>query len=333
MLFRSDLDLSKITFFHDNGKTAVRPNETTLGGSLVLRGTTYESGIGTHAPSVAVFKLNGATKFNALVGIDDDVVKDGEGIVDMIVTLYKNNSVDVQETVRITRTDAAPVELDIPLTADHKYLKIEFDQAGQPYSDHVDLVNAYFTGGQPVTIDRVAAPTGNNITQVSSLDLTPVTCFNDNGKTAARANRSTLNGPLVMKDILYESGVGTHAPSLLCFRLEGATHFNALAGIDDAASTDAAHGIVDMTVTLYRGDTPETYRSATLNRSDAEADNLDIDLTGFDFMKIEFATGANAWADHSLMPSPEVSAGTQMPSAPAHPEPAAPAPVENDFLD
>lgn len=35
----------------------------------------------------------------------------------------------------------------------------------------------------------------------------------------------------------------------------------------------------------------------------------------------------------SLMPSPEVSAGTQMPSAPAHPEPAAPAPVENDFLD
>ena len=150
----SDLDLSKITFFHDNGKTAVRPNETTLGGSLVLRGTTYESGIGTHAPSVAVFKLNGATKFNALVGIDDDVVKDGEGIVDMIVTLYKNNSVDVQETVRITRTDAAPVELDIPLTADHKYLKIEFDQAGQPYSDHVDLVNAYFTGKVKVSVNR-----------------------------------------------------------------------------------------------------------------------------------------------------------------------------------
>jgi len=307
----STLDLTKITFFNDGGKTAVRANETTLGGNIVMKDTIYASGIGTHAPSVACFKLDGATRFNASVGIDDDAdLKDNHGVVDMTITLYKSNAAEaVKENVRLNRTDAGSYKLDILLTG-YTYMKIEFDKGSQAWADHVDLGDAYFTGGSPVTVDYVPATTGTGITQVSSLDLTPVTCFDDGGKTKARANLSTLGGPLSMKDTIYESGVGTHTPSLFCFSLDGATRFQASVGIDDAAKQEANHGIVDMTVTLIAGSEATEYRRATPNRTDAASHKLDIPLTGYDYMKINFAQGAQAWADQLILANAYFTGGT-----------------------
>ncbi|MDE6119834.1 MAG: hypothetical protein K2F82_08210, partial [Muribaculaceae bacterium] len=57
--------------------------------------------------------------------------------------------------------------------------------------------------------ETVAATTGPGIIQMSQLDLSPVTCFDDAGKTKVRSNLTTLGDPIVIKGVRYESGVGT----------------------------------------------------------------------------------------------------------------------------
>jgi len=67
----SSLDLTAVTYFDDSGKNGVQADKATYGGDLLVRGTTYASGVGTHAPSQFVVKVNGATEFHALFAIDD----------------------------------------------------------------------------------------------------------------------------------------------------------------------------------------------------------------------------------------------------------------------
>lgn len=148
--------------------------------------------------------------------------------------------------------------------------------------------------------DRVTVnpPTGADICTMSSLDLTPITCYDDAGKTKTRANLNTTGGPIVVRDTLYTSGVGTHAPSVAAFKLNGAKRFVASLGVDDQANLADNHGVVDFTLTLYKGSTPTVYRQTTLKRTDAASYKLDVDLTGYDYMKCDVATGSKAWADH-----------------------------------
>lgn len=45
----SSLDLTAVTYFDDSGKNSVRADKATFGSDLLVRGTTYASGVGTHA--------------------------------------------------------------------------------------------------------------------------------------------------------------------------------------------------------------------------------------------------------------------------------------------
>lgn len=122
--------------------------------------------------------------------------------------------------------------------------------------------------------------TGDDICQLGSLDLSTVTFFNDNGKTAVRANQNTLGGSLVIKGTTYESGVGTHADSKFVVKVNGATKFHAILGIDDGAVQQANHGIVDYTLTTYDADKQATVKaSGTITRSGDKADTVDVDLS------------------------------------------------------
>ena len=61
-------------------------NQSVAGNPLKLRGTTYTSGIGTHASSTIVFNLAGnSTRFISDVGVDDEVNGKGTGSVDFQV--------------------------------------------------------------------------------------------------------------------------------------------------------------------------------------------------------------------------------------------------------
>ena len=148
--------------------------------------------------------------------------------------------------------------------------------------------------------ETVAATTGPGIIQMSQLDLSPVTCFDDAGKTKVRSNLTTLGDPIVLKGVRYESGVGTHAPSKAVIDLGGATGFHTLLGVDDDASSAANHGIVDYTVTLYKNKSAEVKSSGTVKRTDATPLTIDLDVTGYDYLVLDYATGAQAWADQCL---------------------------------
>ena len=155
----SELDLSNITFFEDDGKTGVRANLTTNTQSddpIVLKGVRYMSGVGTHAPSKAVIKINGATTFHAVLGVDDDAdLKAEHGIVDYTVTLYKDKAASVVATGTLTRSSGADgVKVLDTNIAGYDYLVLEYDDGAQPWADHCVWADARFnyTGSKPVTV-------------------------------------------------------------------------------------------------------------------------------------------------------------------------------------
>lgn len=149
-----------------------------------------------------------------------------------------------------------------------------------------------------VWADTVPATTGDGIIQLSDMDLSVVTCYDDAGKTKARKALDTLGNPLVLKGNTYESGVGTHAPSKAIVELNGATTFHTLIGVTDGAQNQADHGIVDYTVTLYKDKVATVTGTGTVNRSDAECVTIDLSVEGYDYLELDFANGAKAWADH-----------------------------------
>lgn len=150
---------------------------------------------------------------------------------------------------------------------------------------------------QSVTINP---PEGNGICLLGSFDLSPVTCLNGE---KVQANKSTKGNGLIVRDTLYTSGVGTHAPSKMIVKTNGATRFVAKLAIDDGAenATDKAnHGIVDYEILKHADGnrTGTVVKSGTIDRRDKGAVNVDFDITGWDYITLNFKQGTQAWADH-----------------------------------
>ena len=56
---------------------------------LLLGGKRYEAGVGTHADSAMRIQANGATRFTALVGVDDSVIKHhGKGAGSVVFRIW-----------------------------------------------------------------------------------------------------------------------------------------------------------------------------------------------------------------------------------------------------
>lgn len=316
----SELDLSPITCFDDNGKTKVRANLTTLGDNIVLKGVRYESGVGTHAPSKAVIKLGGTTKFYTLLGVDDDASSaDAHGIVDYTVTLYKNKAAEVKASGTMNRTDASPVTVDINV-AGYDYLVLDYATGAQAWADQCVWADARFTysGTVPSVITEgemyadpsdpsiiylpEQGPNGEEIVPLSSLEISKITT----GWGQVKANKSIDGNPLKMKGKTYMSGVGTHATSKVNVKLNGAvTAFHAVIGIDDETKSqsqnDPSQGICDYSVQLIKQNGDVTvFDSGTIRYLDAEPVAIDIteNLRDYKYMILEFPEGAQNGNDH-----------------------------------
>ncbi len=121
---------------------------------LKIAGTTFEHGVGTHADSYLAIDVNGATRFRAKVGVDDEV--DREGTVEFIVTgdgklLYRSGTIKSKEAAR---------EIDVPL-AGVKKLVLRVTDAGDGVNyDHANWAEAIFdyAGTAPKAIARVIEP-------------------------------------------------------------------------------------------------------------------------------------------------------------------------------
>ena len=143
----SSFDLSKM----ENGWKSPQANKSIEGNPIRLGKNTYESGVGVHAPSRIVIKLNGAvTTFRAVGGIDAEVEnpnnpRDKAAILDYRVVLRGQDGKDEVLKSGSMNRDSAPIQLDVDVR-NAKYLILEVNNGGGEgnWGDHFDWANAYF---------------------------------------------------------------------------------------------------------------------------------------------------------------------------------------------
>lgn len=111
--------------------------------TLTLKGSKYVMGVGTHAPSRFKVILNGAKRFHAVMGIDDEVWLSGDtqryGNVDY--QIYLDSILVRSGNLLMTQDQPQTVDLDL---AGAKEMLIVIKEGDVNYGDHVDLCNAYF---------------------------------------------------------------------------------------------------------------------------------------------------------------------------------------------
>lgn len=302
----------------------MRQNKSTDNNPLTIEGTVYESGIGTHAPSVAVIELNGATSFYTIIGVDDEADnKANHGIVDYVITGYGESASDATTLAsgHLERQSATYHDV-ISLTdlGGYQYLKIDIQQGANSWADHVDLADARLTYADKlprfvsesdmyieniIKLPETSSIEGGRIIPLSSMDLSVIT----NGWGTIRANRSIDNNAIVMKGNRYESGVGLHATAKVVVKLNGSTpKFHASLGIDDEISQGLDRDnavskddkLVAYKVMLRRqGGAQTTVMEGTLAFNDPSVVEIDLDnLTEYKYLIIELdQNGANSY-DH-----------------------------------
>lgn len=314
----STLDLSTVTYFDDNGKNKVWADKATFGTPLTVRDTVYSTGMGTHAPSLFVVKLNGAQTFAMNLGIDDAAavrpdgsLKPGEGVVDYTVCLYKDKvkTILVQGTIRRTDRSSAHIRVN---TGGYDYMTIELAQGEQNWSDHVDLCNAHFEyqGTLPELITKSemyadpnshvflpAAPLGTEIIPLSSLELDKATC----GWRTNKADKSIEGNPIRLGGVTYHSGVGTHAPNRIIVKLNGSvTRFYTRVGIDDevrgayAGDNSRRTAVADYKVILQgEGGKEQVVSQGTITGGDTDYPEIDVAVSGWKYLILETTNGSD----------------------------------------
>ena len=301
----SSLDLTTVTYFNDDNKNKVYADKATFGTPLIIAGDTYTTGVGTHAPSKFVVKVNGAKSFHAIFGIDGAAPTQAKhGIVDYTVTTY--NSSKQATTVKsgtITVNDAAGTTVDVDLTG-VVYLILNFDKGEEAWGDHVDLGNAYFKyagtapqlinesdmwqgGSNVVTIPD--APWGQEYIRLSSLEIEKTKCGWENH--TPKKDKSIDGNNITIGGKVYESGVGTHGPSQIIIKLNGSvTDFYTVLGVDDEVK-EAGNFDYHVYVKAEGGAT-EDVAKGTINRFPNQSVDIHADnLSGWKYLYLETSNG------------------------------------------
>lgn len=303
----SSLDLTTVTYFNDDNKNKVYADKATFGTPLIIAGDTYTTGVGTHAPSKFVVKVNGAKSFHAIFGIDAAAPTQAKhGIVDYTVTTY--NSSKQATTVKsgtITVNDAAGTTIDVDLTG-AVYLILNFDKGEEAWGDHVDLGNAYFKyagtapqlinesdmwqeGSNVVTIPD--APWGQEYIRLSSLEIEKTKCGWENH--TPKKDKSIDGNNITIGGKVYESGVGTHGPSQIIIKLNGSvTDFYTVLGVDDEVK-EAGNFDYHVYVKAEGGAT-EDVAKGTINRFSNQSVDIHADnLSGWKYLYLETSNGTD----------------------------------------
>lgn len=301
----SSLDLTTVTYFNDDNKNKVYADKATFGTPLIIAGNTYTTGVGTHAPSKFVVKVNGAKSFHAIFGIDAAAPNQAKhGIVDYTVTTY--NSSKQATTVKsgtINVNDVAGTTIDVDLTG-AVYLILNFDKGEEAWGDHVDLGDAYFKyagtapqlinesdmwqeGSNVVTIPD--APWGQEYIRLSSLEIEKTKCGWENH--TPKKDKSIDGNKITIGGKVYESGVGTHGPSQIIIKLNGSvTDFYTVLGVDDEVK-EAGNFDYHVYVKAEGGAT-EDVAKGTINRFSNQSVDIHADnLSGWKYLYLETSNG------------------------------------------
>lgn len=303
----SSLDLTTVTYFNDDNKNKVYADKATFGTPLIIAGNTYTTGVGTHAPSKFVVKVNGAKSFHAIFGIDAAAPTQAKhGIVDYTVTTY--NSSKQATTVKsgtINVNNATGTTIDVDLTG-AVYLILNFDKGEEAWGDHVDLGDAYFKyagtapqlinesdmwqeGSNVVTIPD--APLGQEYIRLSSLEIEKTKCGWENH--TPKKDKSIDGNNITIGGKVYESGVGTHGPSQIIIKLNGSvTDFYTVLGVDDEVK-EAGNFDYHVYVKAEGGAT-EDVAKGTINRFSNQSVDIHADnLSGWKYLYLETSNGTD----------------------------------------
>ena len=301
----SSLDLTTVTYFNDNNKNKVYADKATFGTPLIIAGDTYTTGVGTHAPSKFVVKVNGAKSFHAIFGIDGAAPTQAKhGIVDYTVTTYNSSKQATNvKSGTITVNDAAGTTIDVDLTG-AVYLILNFDKGEEAWGDHVDLGDAYFkyAGTAPQLINETDmwqggsnvvtipdAPLGQEYIRLSSLEIEKTKCGWENH--TPKKDKSIDGNNITIGGKVYESGVGTHGPSQIIIKLNGSvTDFYTVLGVDDEVK-EAGNFDYHVYVKAEGGAT-EDVAKGTINRFSNQSVDIHADnLSGWKYLYLETSNG------------------------------------------
>ncbi|MBP5320815.1 MAG: NPCBM/NEW2 domain-containing protein, partial [Kiritimatiellae bacterium] len=239
----SDLDISKTK----QGWREPARDFNLFGKRLSVAGKTYQTGLATHADSVLYVRLNGATRFQALAGVDD--TRDQPGKLRFQVIADRRI---LWQSPLMGRGDA-PVTVDVDLTGyQTAVLRVDAGPDGTA-GDHADWLEAKFiTASQkkPEALDDQRWP---NL-WLSSLDTSfaiPETALQREGITIAGQT--------------FPEGVTFTGPAGWDLITAGATRFSGKVGIADGSAGKLAFTLAGDGKTLWEsgemkaGDPPKPF--------------------------------------------------------------------------
>lgn len=169
-----DLDLSTMT----KGSNAVNTNKSTDGNPLTINKTTYEKGVGTHAESHYVIRLNGkGVSFKAKGGLDDEQLENGtprsNGVIFKVVNLDSNTEIASTgvvyggtDAVSLTQTSDSSETINL---AGIQKIDLVVDPNGDNGWDHADWVETELVCSEAIFVDETkrlwnATESGKSIT-------------------------------------------------------------------------------------------------------------------------------------------------------------------------
>ena len=120
--------------------SGTQKDKSTDGNPLILNGTTYAKGLGTHAQSQTIYALSGGfTTFHSVIGVDDEMLDDNP-YAHVAFKVYGDN-VLLYESAILGPT-SAPVTFDLDVTGVQS-LKLVVEDGGNQWGDHADWADAY----------------------------------------------------------------------------------------------------------------------------------------------------------------------------------------------
>ncbi|HEX6075220.1 MAG TPA: NPCBM/NEW2 domain-containing protein [Micromonosporaceae bacterium] len=112
------------------------------GGPLALAGTTYDKGLGAHAPShIRIYPPPGCTRFKAVVGIDGSSTGPGGGTV----TFQVHADGQLRHDTGVVTRDAQPMPIDVDVTGAKTVDLIVTDGGDGNHWDISDWADAHLT--------------------------------------------------------------------------------------------------------------------------------------------------------------------------------------------
>ena len=202
-----------------NGESQV----TADGPLIILNGTTYPKGLGTHANSIVTYQLAGRyARFLSQVGVDDEA--GSNGLVNFQV--YLDNVLAYESG--LMNGSSATKGIDLNVGGKNELKLVVTDGGNGIYYDHSDWAAA--------RVVSVSNPVSDPAVYLSDLSWTsatsswgPVEKDRSNGENGAGDGRTlTLNGTT------YAKGLGAHAYSNIIYNLGGRySSFISDVGLDD----------------------------------------------------------------------------------------------------